>query len=91
MFSSLPSPTPPSARAILLHIHNWQYTIEVINSSSQIIPVRILEQRLLSIVEDASRRLNSGERAVLVGVLTADERDRWAEVRMKLPTYTSYS
>jgi hypothetical protein len=49
-------------------------------------PVRIrispveLERRLSSVARDAAQRLASGERAVPVGVLSSDGRDRWAEV-----------
>ena len=79
-FSPLPSPLSPTARTILVHVRDWQYTIEVIDSSSQLIPVDILEQRLLKVVDDVARRLKSGETAEPIGILTADDRDRWADV-----------
>lgn len=82
-FSSRPSPPfKKSARSILVIVHDWQYTIEVIDRNSQLINPKELEKRLLQVVEDVSDRLKSGERAVPVGVLTADERDRWADVRL---------
>lgn len=39
-----------------------------------------LENRLREVARDVERRLEAGERAVPVGVLSADGRDRWAEV-----------
>jgi hypothetical protein len=41
-----------------------------------------LERRLRCVARDAALRLASGEKAVPVGVLTSDQRDRWAQVRI---------
>ncbi|CAL1716338.1 unnamed protein product [Somion occarium] len=78
-FSPVPPSPDPSTHTVLVHIHDWQYSIDVLDSRLELLPVQTLEQRLLCIVEDAGRRLEARERAVPVGVLTSDERDRWAE------------
>lgn len=81
---------------VLVMVHDWCYTVQCYHplpstsispqtaASSQVHPTRIspheLERRLRAIVQDAASRLRAGETAVPVGVLTADERDAWAQV-----------
>jgi carnitine O-acetyltransferase len=43
-----------------------------------------IEARFRAIVLDVESRLANGEKAFPVGVLSADERDRWAEVCVSL-------
>jgi carnitine O-acetyltransferase len=44
------------------------------------IPPAELERRLRCVARDAAQRLAGGEKAVPIGVLSSDGRDRWAEV-----------
>jgi hypothetical protein len=88
----------PSARKVLVMLHNWFYTITVYHppESSSSRP-RLLEpceiaSQLRAIMFDAEQRLADGERAVPIGILSADDRDRWSEVFLdfyeQLHTYT---
>ena len=86
--SEPPPLTSDEARSILVMVHNWCYLMPVYqpssseNSSSQytLLQPGEIEARLRAIVLDVESRLANGERPFPVGVLSADERDRWAEV-----------
>ncbi|KAF8632251.1 hypothetical protein AX15_001998 [Amanita polypyramis BW_CC] len=74
----------PSARKVLVMLHNWFYTITVYrppDSSSlpQLLLPSEIESQLCAIVQDVERRLANGERAVPIGILSADERNRWTD------------
>lgn len=71
----------PDARSITVLIHDFFYVVEVYGESCKPHSPGIIEQGLWSCVRDVERRLASGERAKPIGILTADDRDRWAEVR----------
>jgi hypothetical protein len=62
-------------------IHDFFYTVEVDDESGKPYDPATIELRLWSCVRDVEKRLLSGERAKPVGILTTDDRDRWAEVR----------
>ena len=49
---------------------------------------REIETRIRAVVLDVEQRLASGERALSVGVLSADDRDAWAAVRVVYLTPT---
>jgi len=93
VISTAPHPTDPSAQKLFLMIHGWCYTITVYRPASpssahqepqlQLIPAKEIEYSIRAIVFDAERRLQKGERAVNIGVLSADTRDKWAEVRSR--------
>lgn len=76
----------PSARKVLVMLHNWFYTITVYHPPDSSSPCpRLLEPReiasqMRAIVFDAEQRLSDGERALPIGILSADDRDRWSEV-----------
>ena len=86
--SEPPPLTSEEARSILVMVHNWCYLMPVYrplsseNSPSQyaLLQPGEIEARLRAIVLDVESRLTNGEKAFPVGVLSADERDRWAEV-----------
>ena len=61
-------------------IHDFFYVVEVYDESRKPYPPGIIEGRLWSCVRDVERRLASGERAKPIGILSTDDRDRWAEV-----------
>lgn len=78
---------------IVVTVHDWFYRVSVCEDASSqylhrhpyFLPLATpqqLEARLLAVVADAGARLESGERAVPVGILTADERDMWADVSL---------
>lgn len=71
----------PDARSITVLIHDFFYVVEVYDESCKPHSPGIIERRLWSCVRDVERRLASDERAKPIGILTADDRDRWAEVR----------
>ncbi|KAG6856896.1 hypothetical protein H0H87_012477 [Tephrocybe sp. NHM501043] len=90
---SISSPPPldsPDSRKLLITVHNWFYTIDVYQepSSSTDIPQLMTPQeivtRIRAVVLDVEQRLAKGERAIPVGVLTADDRDKWAENQQHL-------
>lgn len=83
----------PSAFKVIVNVHNWFYTVTVFEAASnltesahRLLSAQELERRLSDVVSDAARRYSSGERAVPIGVLSSDERDKWAEVCTILET-----
>ncbi|KAA1467647.1 acyltransferase ChoActase/COT/CPT [Dentipellis sp. KUC8613] len=77
------SPLPPSssadARKVLIMAHDWFYTLEVYDESWKAHSAEEIERRLSQIVRDVSGRIDAGEVATPVGVLSADDRDDWAK------------
>ena len=71
----------PDARSIIVLIHDFFYVVEVYDESCKPHDPATIERRLWSCVHDVERRLASGERAKPIGILTADDRDRWTAVR----------
>jgi hypothetical protein len=69
---------------VLVMVYDWCYALDVYPDADAEHPSpdtpRVLEQRLRAIVADAQARRRAGERAVPVGVMSADHRDQWAEV-----------
>lgn len=77
--SPQPPPNVPNARKILVMVSDWIYAVEVYNENRKLYSVDDIEQRLTSVVQDAARRKQAGEKAVPVGILSSDHRDRWTE------------
>jgi len=65
-------------------VNDWAYAIEAYDENRQLLSVDTIEQHLRSVVQDATQRIQAGEEAVPVGILSADHRDRWTEVRFVL-------
>jgi len=88
--SEHPPPNSREARSILVMIHNWCYSMVVYRRSSEnpsqytLLQPGEIEAHFRAIVLDVESRLASGEKALPVGILSADERDRWAEVCISL-------
>lgn len=80
VFSSVPSMNSPAARTIICAIQDWFYAIDVIDENQRPISPKSLETRIVQVVADAGKRLEAGEQAVPISVLSADHRDTWAEV-----------
>ena len=78
--SPQPPPHVPNARKLLVMVNDWTYAIEAYDENRQLLSVNIIEQHLRSVVHDATQRMQAGEEAVPVGILSADHRDRWTEV-----------
>ncbi|GLB40321.1 putative choline/Carnitine o-acyltransferase [Lyophyllum shimeji] len=82
------SPSPPAdcpdARKLLLTLHNWFYAIPVYhppnspNDIPKLMEPREIESQIRAVVLDVEQRLANGDTATPVGVLSADDRDRWA-------------
>ncbi|KAJ2925938.1 hypothetical protein H1R20_g11160, partial [Candolleomyces eurysporus] len=81
--------TPPEtatreARSILVMLHDWCYAVPVYyppttpDSRPVVMTPKQIEARLLSLVLDVEDRLARGEKAVPVGILSGDDRDKWA-------------
>ncbi|KAJ7104046.1 acyltransferase ChoActase/COT/CPT [Mycena belliarum] len=79
LLSKPPKPTQPDALKIYVMVHNWCYAIPVYHPASppKLMGVQEIEMRIRSVVADARKRLAAGERAIPIGALTADERDKW--------------
>ncbi|GJE88614.1 choline/carnitine O-acyltransferase [Phanerochaete sordida] len=78
-FSEVPTPAQPSARTLLVAARDWFYILEVVDEQQNPVSPAELERILREVAEDVSRRLEEGESAVPISVLSADHRDRWAE------------
>jgi len=62
-------------------VNDWTYAIEVYDENLTPLSVDTIEHRLRSVVHDVVARIEAGEEPVPVGVLSADHRDHWTEVR----------
>ena len=82
--SPQPPPHVPNSRKILVMVNDWTYAIETYDDNRQLLCVDTIEQHLRNVVQDVTRRIRAGEEAVPVGILSADHRDRWTEVRLVL-------
>ncbi|KAJ7126880.1 carnitine acetyltransferase [Mycena epipterygia] len=81
ILSKPPHASNPDAQKIYVMLHGWCYAIPVYHPTSppKLLDVQELETRMRSVVIDAQQRLAAGEKAVPIGALTADERDRWSQ------------
>ncbi|KAJ7678921.1 acyltransferase ChoActase/COT/CPT [Mycena polygramma] len=81
ILSKPPQASNPDAQKIYIMVHGWCYAIPVYYPAAppKLAGVQEIETRIRSAVIDAQQRLDAGERAVPIGVLTADERDRWTQ------------
>lgn len=61
---------------------DFAYQVEVQDRNERRIPERELERRLWDVVEDVRAREAKGEKAVPIGILSADDRDIWAKVNL---------
>jgi hypothetical protein len=67
-------------------LHDWCYGVEVYDSNLNRVPVVEIERRLKAMVKDVDSRIRRWEKAVPVGLLSADDRDTWAKVNFVLTT-----
>ncbi|KAG6853982.1 hypothetical protein C0991_011845 [Blastosporella zonata] len=83
IISSPPPPDSADSRKLLITVHNWFYAIDVYNQPNsptdipQLMSPREIATRIRAVVLDVEQRLTNGERALPVGVLSADNRDIW--------------
>lgn len=73
------NPISEHAQDIMLMLYDFVYTVRVCEDDRTPLPVQTIEDRIRAVVLDVIKRIESGESAVPVGVLTSDDRDRWAE------------
>ena len=62
-------------------VNDWTYAVEVYDENQARHSVDTIEQRLRNVVRDVVARIEAGEEPTPVGILSADHRDRWTEVR----------
>ncbi|KAG9104066.1 hypothetical protein FRC06_005766 [Ceratobasidium sp. 370] len=77
-------PSEKNGRHIHVMLNDWSYSIQVYDGAGRNIGVKEIERRLWEVVKDVQSREERGERAKRVGILTADERTRWAQNREHL-------
>ncbi|KAG2146165.1 acyltransferase ChoActase/COT/CPT [Suillus bovinus] len=73
------NPSSEYAQDIMLMLYDFVYTVRVCEDDRTPLPVQTIEDRIRAVVLDVIKRMESGESAVPVGVLTSDDRDCWAE------------
>ena len=83
--SEYPDTTTRASRSILVMVHGWCYSVVVYDPSIGDSPQKLsslgeIETRIRAVVLDVETRLQNGEKAVPIGVLSADDRDHWANV-----------
>ncbi|GFZ49784.1 hypothetical protein JCM24511_07187 [Saitozyma sp. JCM 24511] len=80
----------PQAPHLTVMIDDFIYSIDVFPKATspeditEPLPAGVIEQRIRSAVDDARSRIEAGEQAVKVGILTADERDTWTKNRERI-------
>ncbi|KAG7444677.1 acyltransferase ChoActase/COT/CPT [Guyanagaster necrorhizus] len=79
VLSPVPLPTDPFAYNIVVMVHGWFYRVSVMESPSVSMDVGHLARYLEAVVSDAEQRLIDGEEPVSIGLLSADDRDKWSE------------
>lgn len=62
-------------------IRDWFYAIDAYHPDGTLISPNGMEQLIRRIVRDVEIRMHAGEAAIPIGILSSDERDRWAKVR----------
>lgn len=75
------SPDDPASRQIVVLIHNHMFLVDALRNDGTFIGLSLMAHRLSECVNTA---LSSGE-VTPVCILTADDRDSWARVRMPCP------
>lgn len=80
MLSEPPSSSTSDTRSVTVLCKDFVYQVEVQDRDERCLPVGELEKRLWEVVEDVRARDAKGEKAVPIGILSADDRDIWAEV-----------
>ncbi|KAG2018014.1 carnitine acetyl transferase [Coprinopsis cinerea AmutBmut pab1-1] len=83
MLSNPPETPTREARSLLVMVHDWCYAVPVYHPPvgdeyPVLMTPREIEAKLRSVVLDVEERLAKGEKAVPIGVLSADDRDKWA-------------
>ncbi|KAG0706775.1 acyltransferase ChoActase/COT/CPT [Suillus ampliporus] len=73
------NPQSEHAQDVMIMLHDFVYTIRVCEDDRTPLPVQTIENRIRAVVLDVIKRMEAGESAVPVGVLTSDDRDRWTE------------
>ena len=76
------NPLSEHVQDVMIMLHDFVYTVRVCEDDRTPLPVQIIEDRIRAVVLDVIRRIEAGESAMPVGVLTSDDRDRWAQVSM---------
>lgn len=71
------------SRNIIVMLRDWTYTMEVYDSRNTRRSPQAIESSLKHIAMDVQTRLEYGEKAMHVGLLTTDDRDKWAKVASK--------
>lgn len=62
--------------------HNFCYTIPVYSPTYELASPSDIYRRLRGVVADVDARIQAGEKAFPIGVLSADDRDIWAKVKI---------
>jgi hypothetical protein len=78
--SPVSSPSDPDTKKLFIMVHDWFYAVDVYDDNHKLIKVGDMEKRFKAVAEDVSTRLGKGEKAVPIGLLSADRRDLWAKV-----------
>ena len=87
--SGYPDTPTRASRSILVMVHDWCYSVVVYDPPVKDSPPKLslrgeIEARIRAVVLDVETRLQNGEKAVPIGVLSADNRDRWSKVNIIL-------
>ena len=75
-----PHPDSPFSRAVTVFVRDWVYAVNVLHEDGSIVDFESIEDRLFEIALDVEARLEAGETALPVGLLTPTNRDTWAAV-----------
>lgn len=80
VLAPLPSRGSSESRKIVLMLRDWCYAIDVLDDTGTPVPAIKIESYIWQAIHDANLLRQRGETATPIGVLTAYNRNSWAEV-----------
>lgn len=80
VLAPLPLRGSPESRKIVLMLRDWCYAVDVLDDTDTSASASKIETCIWKVIHDVNLRQQRGEKAVPVGVLTAHDRNSWAEV-----------
>ena len=59
---------------------DWCYAVGVYDEAGELLKPQAIEEKIWSVIVDVNDKESRGEKAIPIGVFTADDRDLWTKV-----------